>query len=32
MPMTPEQFGRFMQQDIAHSAKLAEQRNISLEE
>jgi tripartite-type tricarboxylate transporter receptor subunit TctC len=32
MPMTPEQFGQFMQRDIAHWAKLAKARNITLEE
>jgi tripartite-type tricarboxylate transporter receptor subunit TctC len=32
MPMTPEQFGRFMQEDIAKWAKLAQERNIKLEE
>ncbi|HEX4944086.1 MAG TPA: tripartite tricarboxylate transporter substrate binding protein [Usitatibacteraceae bacterium] len=31
MPMTPEQFGSFMQADIAHWAKLARERNISIE-
>ncbi|MDH5263800.1 MAG: tripartite tricarboxylate transporter substrate binding protein [Betaproteobacteria bacterium] len=31
MPMSPEQFGRFMQADIAKWAKLAKERNISLE-
>jgi tripartite-type tricarboxylate transporter receptor subunit TctC len=32
MPMTPEQFGKYMQNDIAHWAKLAQERNIKLEE
>ena len=32
MPMTPEQFGKFMEGDIAHWAKLARERNIKLEE
>jgi tripartite-type tricarboxylate transporter receptor subunit TctC len=32
MPMTPEEFGRFMQADIARWAKLARERKISLEE
>lgn len=32
MPMTPEQFGKYMQNDIAHWAKLAKDRNISLED
>jgi tripartite-type tricarboxylate transporter receptor subunit TctC len=32
MPMTPEQFGRFMQADIAKWAKLARERNIHLED
>jgi tripartite-type tricarboxylate transporter receptor subunit TctC len=32
MPMEPEQFGRFIQADIAHWSKLAKERNISLEE
>lgn len=31
MPMTPEQFGQFMQADIAKWAKLARERNISLD-
>jgi tripartite-type tricarboxylate transporter receptor subunit TctC len=31
MPMTPEQFGKFMQADIARWAKLAKERNITLE-
>ncbi len=31
MPMTPEQFGKFMQADIAKWAKLAKERNITLE-
>jgi tripartite-type tricarboxylate transporter receptor subunit TctC len=32
MPMEPEQFGKFIQADIAHWSKLAKERNISLEE
>lgn len=32
MPMTPEQFGAYMQADIARWSKLAKERNISLEE
>ena len=32
MPMTPEQFGKFMQEDIAKWAKLARERNIKLED
>ena len=32
MPMTPEQFSRFMQADIAHWTALARERNISLDE
>ncbi|MDQ3026815.1 MAG: tripartite tricarboxylate transporter substrate binding protein [Pseudomonadota bacterium] len=32
MPMTPEQFGKFMQDDIAKWAKLAQERGIKLEE
>ncbi len=32
MPMTPDQFGRFMAADIARWAKLAKERNITLEE
>jgi tripartite-type tricarboxylate transporter receptor subunit TctC len=32
MPMSPEQFGRFMEADIAKWAKLAKERNITLEE
>ena len=32
MPMTPEAFGRFMQADINRWAKLAQERNIKLEE
>jgi tripartite-type tricarboxylate transporter receptor subunit TctC len=32
MPMTPGEFGRFMQDDIARWAKLAQERNIKLEE
>ena len=31
MPMSPEQFGRFMQADIAKWAKLAKERNITLD-
>ena len=30
MPMTPEQFGRYMRDDIAHWAKLARERNIEI--
>jgi tripartite-type tricarboxylate transporter receptor subunit TctC len=32
MPMTPGQFGKYMQADIAHWAKLARERNIQLED
>ena len=32
MPMEPEQFGRFMQEDIAKWAKLAQERNIKIED
>jgi tripartite-type tricarboxylate transporter receptor subunit TctC len=32
MPMTPEQFGRFMEADIGKWAKLARERNIKLED
>jgi tripartite-type tricarboxylate transporter receptor subunit TctC len=32
MPMTPDQFGRFMAEDIARWAKLAQERNIKLED
>lgn len=32
MPMTPAEFGRFMQADIARWSKLARERNISLED
>ncbi len=32
MPMTPEQFGRFMAADIARWAKLAKDRNITIED
>jgi tripartite-type tricarboxylate transporter receptor subunit TctC len=32
MPMTPEQFGKFMAADIAKWAKLAKERNITLED
>ena len=31
MPMTPAEFGKFMEEDIAKWAKLAKERNISLE-
>ena len=31
MPMTPEQFGKFIQADIAHWSALARERNISLD-
>jgi tripartite-type tricarboxylate transporter receptor subunit TctC len=31
MPMEPEQFGKFMREDIAHWSKLARERNISLD-
>jgi tripartite-type tricarboxylate transporter receptor subunit TctC len=31
MPMTPEQFSRFMQADIAHWTALARERKISLD-
>ena len=30
IPMTPEQFGRYMRDDIAHWAKLAKERNIEI--
>ena len=30
--MTPEQFGKFIQADIAHWSKLARERNISLDD
>jgi tripartite-type tricarboxylate transporter receptor subunit TctC len=30
MPMTPEQFGRYMRDDIAHWARLARERNIEI--
>jgi hypothetical protein len=30
--MTPEQFGKFMQDDIAKWAKLAQERNIKIED
>ena len=30
--MTPEQFGQFMKADIARWAKLAQERNIKLED
>lgn len=32
MPMTPEQFGKFMEADIAKWTKLAQERNIKLED
>ena len=32
MPMTPEQFGKFIQADIAHWSALARERRISLDE
>jgi tripartite-type tricarboxylate transporter receptor subunit TctC len=32
MPMTPDEFGRFMQADIAKWAKLARDRNITLDD
>jgi tripartite-type tricarboxylate transporter receptor subunit TctC len=32
MPMTPEQFGKFIETDIARWSKLAKERNIKLEE
>jgi tripartite-type tricarboxylate transporter receptor subunit TctC len=32
MPMTPPEFGKFMEADIARWAKLAKERNITLEE
>jgi tripartite-type tricarboxylate transporter receptor subunit TctC len=32
MPMAPEQFGRFIQADIAHWTALARERNISLDD
>jgi tripartite-type tricarboxylate transporter receptor subunit TctC len=32
MPMTPEQFGYYMRDDIAHWAKLAKERNIEITE
>jgi tripartite-type tricarboxylate transporter receptor subunit TctC len=32
MPMTPEQFGKYMQDDIAKWSKLAKERNISLDD
>jgi tripartite-type tricarboxylate transporter receptor subunit TctC len=32
MPMTPEQFGKFIQSDIAHWSALARERKISLDE
>jgi tripartite-type tricarboxylate transporter receptor subunit TctC len=31
MPMTPEQFGKFIQADIARWSALARERNISLD-
>jgi hypothetical protein len=30
MPMTPDQFGRYMQDDIAHWTKLAKERHLEL--
>jgi tripartite-type tricarboxylate transporter receptor subunit TctC len=32
MPMAPDEFGRFMEADIARWSKLAKERNIRLEE
>ncbi len=32
MPMTPEQFGKFIQADIARSNALARERKISLDD
>jgi tripartite-type tricarboxylate transporter receptor subunit TctC len=32
MPMTPEQFGKFIQSEIAHWSKLARERKISIED
>ena len=32
MPMEPDQFGKFMQEDIAKWAKLAQERNIKIED
>ena len=32
MPMTPEQFGKFIEDDIARWSKLAQERNIKLED
>ena len=32
MPMTPEQFGKFIQADIAHWSALARERKISLDD
>ena len=32
MPMTPDQFGRYMRDDIAHWTKLAKERNIEITE
>jgi tripartite-type tricarboxylate transporter receptor subunit TctC len=32
MPMTPDQFGKYMQADIQRWAKLAKERNIQLED
>ena len=32
MPMTPEQFGKFIATDIAHWSALAQARNIKLED
>lgn len=32
MPMTPEQSGKFTQEDIAKGAKLAQERHVKLED
>jgi hypothetical protein len=32
MPMTPEQFGKFIQADIARWSKVASERKISLDD
>ena len=32
MPMTPEQFGQYMRDDIAKWSKLAKDRNIQISE
>jgi tripartite-type tricarboxylate transporter receptor subunit TctC len=32
MPMTPAEFGRFIQKDIAHWSALARERGISLDD